>query len=112
MRSKAINRINSLSRERKHAEEREEFSEKISVYQETPEETVLRRISYQEAGALLAQVEEPYRTALVMKFFQHLDDKTIGKSLNISPKSVRVYVGRAKEKLAALAKKESVYAKK
>lgn len=69
---------------------------------DSPEEWMMKRVSYEEAGALLEQVEEQYRTVFVLKHFLFLEDQEIAGLVGISAQSVRVYVSRARQRLLAL----------
>lgn len=56
---------------------------------------------------VLQQVEEPYRTAVIMRYIDELDPKEIAKALGISANVASVRINRGLKKLESLVPKQS-----
>lgn len=61
-----------------------------------------QRFTQEQVMALLAQIEEPYRTAVVMRYIDDLSPAEIAQALEVSTNIVSVRITRGMKKLRSL----------
>ncbi len=67
-----------------------------------PEEQVMQQDRVARVQALMARLSPKEREALHLRYFLQLDNAAIAQALDIRPASLRVYIYRARAKLAAM----------
>ena len=63
------------------------------------EGTLLRHLGIEEA---LSRLAEPYRTVILLRHFEGLSCKAIGRQLGMPPSTVKVYLCRGRQRLQVL----------
>jgi len=78
----------------------------ISDDEQEVEELVLKRISIEEMGKYIEQIDETSKQILYMRYLHNMSYKEIGENLNMAIKTVEVRIARAKKKVRDLIRKE------
>ncbi|MEQ8168533.1 MAG: sigma factor-like helix-turn-helix DNA-binding protein, partial [Candidatus Eremiobacterota bacterium] len=59
--------------------------------------------------SLLDRLEEPYKTAIVLRFMSELTYVEISEIMSVSPEQVKNYIFRGRKSLIKLAREEDFY---
>ena len=97
---------NHLRRNRASAIPAEDFGN-IPDTGESVEEQVIGGLNLQGMEKLWETLPEDIRTLFRMKYFLHMTNEEIGRTLGIKPESVRMRISRARRKVLALLETES-----
>ncbi len=73
-----------------------------AAYKENPEEGLYVK-------SLLERLEEPYKTAVILRFMNDLTYGEISEIMSVSPEQVKNYIFRGRKSLIKLAREEDFY---
>ncbi len=96
--------IDTYRKGRKQREESLEAMQEAGVDIPSADPGPLHRASQQEVIDTLQEIEEPYRTAVILRYIDGLPPREIAELLKISPNVVSVRIHRGLEKLMTLLK--------
>jgi RNA polymerase sigma-70 factor (ECF subfamily) len=87
---------------KKHPEESIEDNKFIQSYKENPENGLYIK-------SLLQKLEEPYKTAIILRFISDFTYSEIAEIMSVSPEQVKNYIFRGRKFLIKLAREEEYY---
>lgn len=86
-----------------------EFIEyQIPSGQPDPEETMIRAQRDERVRQIVAELKEPYRTVIEMRYYDDLSYEEIAQRLNLPLGTVKIRLSRAKALLAATAQQQNI----
>ena len=86
-----------------------EFIEyQIPSEQPDPEENMIRAQRDERVRQIVAELKEPYRTVIEMRYYDELSYEKIAQRLNLPLGTVKIRLSRAKDLLAATAQKRDI----